>query len=68
MAIKLNNLKLARMRAGYTQKEVAERLGISESLVAKWETGRSRPRGDKLSALAELLAARPEELVDANAG
>lgn len=67
MATKLNNLKLARMRAGYTQKEVAERLGISESLVAKWETGRSRPQGERLKALAELLAARPEELVETNA-
>lgn len=68
MAIRLNNFKLARLRAGYTQQELARRLGVSESLIAKWETGRCRPSGERLEELARVLNANPEELVESNAG
>ncbi|MDP2624172.1 MAG: helix-turn-helix transcriptional regulator [Actinomycetota bacterium] len=33
----------ARKRAGLTQAELAARLGSHQSVVARWETGRSRP-------------------------
>lgn len=33
----------ARKRAGVTQAELAARLGTHQSVVARWETGRSRP-------------------------
>jgi|FLYL01.1.fsa_nt_gi transcriptional regulator with XRE-family HTH domain len=33
----------ARKRAGLTQAELARRLGTHQSVVARWETGRTRP-------------------------
>lgn len=33
----------ARRRAGITQKELARRLGTHQPVVARWETGRTRP-------------------------
>jgi transcriptional regulator with XRE-family HTH domain len=36
----------ARKRAGITQAELAARLGTHQSVVARWETGRTRPDFD----------------------
>lgn len=36
----------ARKRAGITQVELATRLGTHQSVVARWETGRTRPDFD----------------------
>ena len=33
----------ARKRAGFTQAELADRLGSHQSVVARWETGRTIP-------------------------
>ena len=32
-----NNLRIARINAGYTQKEVADKLGISQSYISRLE-------------------------------
>lgn len=34
-----NNLKLFRKQNGFTQEQVAEKLGVSRQAVAKWERG-----------------------------
>lgn len=62
MTVRLNEFKLARMKAGLTQKTLAERLKCSESLIAKWETERSRPKGEKLAKIADILQCKAEEL------
>src|SRR5262245_29446500 len=36
-------LRQARLRAGLTQQQLAERLGTSQSVIARWESGRARP-------------------------
>lgn len=36
-------LKAARVNAGLTQKEVAEKLGVSNNTVCAWENGKSIP-------------------------
>ena len=36
-------IKEARLRAGYTQAQLAERLGTAQSVVARWETRRTSP-------------------------
>lgn len=36
----------ARKRAGLTQDRLAQRLGTHQSVVARWETGRTRPDFD----------------------
>lgn len=57
---RMNGLKLARMNAGITQKELARRLGCSESLVTKWETGRGKPSPEWVELLCKVLNCEPE--------
>lgn len=41
-------LREARLRAGLTQTQLARRVGTSQSVIARWETGGSRPSLEKL--------------------
>ena len=51
-----NANRLAEMRRahGYSQEELAEKLGISRQAVSKWERAESSPDTDNLIALAKL--------------
>lgn len=52
-----------RREKGYTQKEMAEKLFISDKAVSKWETGASVPDTAMLIPLAELLEVTVTELL-----
>lgn len=54
-----------RKEKGLTQKEVAERLGITDKAVSKWERDLSYPDTAILPRLAELLGVTVEELLRA---
>ena len=41
-------IREARKRAGLTQKQLADRLRTTQSVVARWESGRSRPSLENL--------------------
>jgi transcriptional regulator with XRE-family HTH domain len=47
-----------RARAGMTQAELADALGISRSVVAAWESGDEAPRVDELERLAQVCGKR----------
>jgi transcriptional regulator with XRE-family HTH domain len=49
----------ARMR----QDEVADKIGVDRSAVAKWETGRALPRADKLLGLSRLYNCTTDQLL-----
>lgn len=49
-------IKEIRMSRGMTQSELAERLDVSRSTVAMWETDANVPNADKLPAIAEALS------------
>ena len=51
-----------RKRAGKTQKDVAEVLGVSQSAVSQWESGAVQIPLSQLSALARWLLVSPEQL------
>lgn len=51
-----------RVRAGLTQKKVAEALGTAQSTIAMWENGISLPRADKLPEIAKLYGCTVDEL------
>ncbi|MFJ3302911.1 helix-turn-helix domain-containing protein [Streptomyces sp. NPDC086549] len=50
-------VKLLRERAGFTQKELGDRLGYSEDLISSLERGRRTPQRGFLEAADELLGA-----------
>lgn len=49
------NLKRLRQRAGLTQDALAERLHVTRQAVSSWETGKTAPDVETLTALAEAL-------------
>ena len=54
----------ARRKAlGMTQKQLAERLLVSDKAVSKWETGTADPSTSNLLALAKLFGVPAEELL-----
>ena len=61
-------LYAARVRAGLTQAELGERLGMSQRGIANWEIRpNSSPSAEQLAALAEILDVSVEELVRGSA-
>lgn len=49
------NIKKARKAAGLTQKELGEKLGVSNTMIAIYETGRRIPKTDTLQRIASAL-------------
>lgn len=49
------NLTTVRDRLGKSQKQVAERLGVSPSLISKWEKGERKPDESQLWELARVF-------------
>lgn len=62
---KLEGLQPRRKRAGMTQAEVAETLGVERATVGMWETGTSWPSARVLPDLAGLLCCSIDELYEA---
>jgi len=48
---------------GWTQKEMASRLGVSDKAISKWETGKSLPDMGILIPVSELLDITVDELL-----
>ena len=50
-----NVIKKYRKELGYTQEEMAKRLGVTTPAVNKWENGNSNPDIELLAPIARLL-------------
>lgn len=57
----------ARTAAGLTQAQLAERMGTSQSYVAKLESGRALPSTRTLLKIAEVTGTRPRFTLEAAA-
>jgi transcriptional regulator with XRE-family HTH domain len=57
--------RLVRLRKerGWTQVEMAQRLGVSQSVVSDYERGALRLHGELIAQVAELLAVSADELL-----
>ena len=47
-------LQELRRKAGYSQEQVAEKLGISRQAISKWESGQGNPEIDNVVKLTEI--------------
>ena len=57
-------IKKARTEKGLTQEELAEKVGVKKSAVAKWENGRvSEIKRSNLKNLADALGLNPTQLL-----
>jgi repressor LexA len=58
-----DRLKSLRTAAGLTQTDVADRLGLTNRAIGAWESGRAKPRLDKMGELADLFGVPVSELL-----
>lgn len=60
------NLRYLRNIQGWSQEDIAEKIGVSRQSVAKWENGETLPDILKCEALAELFNVTLDDLVRYN--
>ena len=60
-------ISFLRKEKGMTQKEIAEKLFITDKAVSKWERDISCPDAQILPKLCEILGVSPEELLNCKA-
>ena len=58
-----NNIKTLRKQVGLTQTELAEKLGVSDKAVSKWETGKCYPDIEILGTLAQFFGVTVNDLL-----
>ena len=58
-------LRRFRHRAGLTQEQMAERMGVSVGFFGMMEVGRRWPNIDMLFRIARVLGVRPGDLINA---
>lgn len=63
MAFK-DNLYYLRVRAGLTQQELADKLGVTRSIVTRYELGSKTPPLATVTALAVIFGCSVDELVN----
>ena len=59
-----DNLILLRNINGFSQEEVAEKIGISRQAYAKWEKGSTVPDVEKCARLAEIYGTTIDNLIN----
>ena len=57
-----DNLRKLRTQAGMTQSQLAEKLFVSRSTVAKWENGLGLPNPESMAALEQLFNITAQEI------
>ena len=62
------NLRALRESNGYTQAELAARIGVHQTAVSGYETGEKMPRTDTVVRLAAVLNVSIDELLGGKAG
>ena len=61
-----NSIRKYRELNGLTQKQLAEKLGISSARLSNWEIGANRPDVDMLAKLCTILNVSANSLLDLN--
>lgn len=53
----------ARRMMDFSQEEASQRIGVSRTTVASWETGKSMPSAEDMSKICKVLKVTADELV-----
>lgn len=56
------SIKAARVNKGFSQKEAARRIGVSNKTLGNWENGITYPSADKIIAICELYGVSYDNL------
>ena len=48
-------VRTLRSERGWSQVDMAEKLGVTDMLISQWENGKRKPSFEKIEALAELF-------------
>lgn len=59
----MTRIEYERRRAGLTQKQLAEMIGVTTGTVSFWETGTHEPASSKLYSISKALNVPMESLV-----
>ena len=58
-------IRAERARQGWTQAALAERVGVEQRTISRWETGQARIRMEDFVSVALALSVSPGTLLDA---
>lgn len=58
-----NKLKTIRLESNLTQRQVAEKIGVSQNEYSRWETGKVTPRIEALKKIAEIYQVDIDDLI-----
>lgn len=56
-------IQLLRRQQGFSQEELADRLGVSRQAVSKWESGQSTPDLERVVAMSEVFGVTTDYLL-----
>lgn len=59
----MSSLKRARLLAGMTTQEVADKLHVTRQTIYNWESGRAEPNNAQLLTLSRLYSMTVDELL-----
>lgn len=57
------NLKLMRVRKGFTLVKLAEKAGLNYNTISQYENGKHAPRIENLQAIAEALGCEVKDII-----
>lgn len=57
------NIKRIRLKRGFTQAQIADKLNISEKTMSSWEVNRTEPNMGNIEMLAKVLSCQKSELL-----
>ena len=57
------SLKAARVNAGLTQEQAAERIGVSPGMLVKWEKGKAAPSGKRIPKILDAYGVKYEDVI-----
>lgn len=59
-----NKILKLRKEKGYSQEELAEKLGVTRQTISNWELGSTHPNPEQLKGLSKILNVSIDELLD----